>query len=43
MAKYCSRGDDGVRSCNVIEDRDGTILTDYKKLIQARWKSYFEE
>ena len=39
-ARQSSRQDK--MAVNVIKDRDGTILTD-EKLIQERWKSYFED
>jgi len=42
IAKVRQRTRQDKLSINTIKDRDGTILTD-ERLIQERWKSYFEE
>jgi len=42
IAKARQRSRQDKMAVNIIKDRDGTILTD-EKLIQERWKSYFEE
>jgi len=42
IAKARQRSRQDKMAINIVKDRDGTILTD-EKLIQERWKSYFEE
>ena len=42
IAKARQRSRQDKMAVNIIKDRDGTILMD-EKLIQKRWKSYFEE